>query len=379
MSYYPLPPEILDLIADLLHDEPAALKECCVASKSWVPRTRKHLFAHVEFHTPNSVEVWKETFPDPSNSPARHTRSLSIRGFPVATAAGADIGGWIRTFNRVVHLRLECPYEEDHQVSLTPFHGLSPDIKSLYLTCTYPAAFDLVCSFPLLEDLEFDPFSHGSDAFEWDAPPTSPKLTGFLNLGVPWGVVVRQLLDFPNGLHFAKIMVWCFTVTDIKSITDLVSRCSATLKSFTVYYCFSGASTLLLRLFGTSSLPADVVTLDLSETTKLEDVEFRCSEPNVRSITMALQTAKFESLQRITILADATTFANPIEETICQEWQDLDRLLAQLWTSHSVCPKVTFKKIKGWGGFRDVPPSLLPELTRRGVVDVVEYGTTDNY
>ena len=44
-----LPPEILDLIIDHLHDEPATLKTCCVVSKSWVPRTRKHLFALVEF------------------------------------------------------------------------------------------------------------------------------------------------------------------------------------------------------------------------------------------------------------------------------------------------------------------------------------------
>ena len=29
-----LPPEILDYILDLLHDEPEALKECCLVSKS---------------------------------------------------------------------------------------------------------------------------------------------------------------------------------------------------------------------------------------------------------------------------------------------------------------------------------------------------------
>ncbi|KAF9645264.1 hypothetical protein BDM02DRAFT_3073690, partial [Thelephora ganbajun] len=44
-----LPPEILDYIVDLLHDEPETLKQCCLVSKSWVSRTRKHLFANVEF------------------------------------------------------------------------------------------------------------------------------------------------------------------------------------------------------------------------------------------------------------------------------------------------------------------------------------------
>ena len=243
-----LPPELLDFIADYLHDELAALRTCCVVSKSWVPRTRKHLFAHVEFHTVNSpVQLWKKAFPDPSNSPARHTSSLSFRGFPVVAAADADVGGWIHTFNRVIHLRLECLHEEDHRVSLIPFHGLSPAIRSLYLACTHPAVFDLICSFPLLEDLAFEPFVDMSDNHGWNAPPTSPKLTGSLDLGIPKGghnhSTVRRLLGFPDGLRFAKITVWCFTVTDVESAMDLVSRCSDTLESLSVGYYVSGVFT----------------------------------------------------------------------------------------------------------------------------------------
>ncbi|KAF9789198.1 hypothetical protein BJ322DRAFT_1000595, partial [Thelephora terrestris] len=45
-----LPPEILDLVTDNLSDEPSTLKACCLVSKSWVPRTRKHLFASVKFN-----------------------------------------------------------------------------------------------------------------------------------------------------------------------------------------------------------------------------------------------------------------------------------------------------------------------------------------
>ena len=48
------PPEIVDLIIDHLHDQPATFKTCCVVSKSWVPRTRKQLFSHVEFHDSKS-------------------------------------------------------------------------------------------------------------------------------------------------------------------------------------------------------------------------------------------------------------------------------------------------------------------------------------
>ena len=75
------PPEILDLIVDNLHDEPTTLEACCLACESWIPRTRYHLFAGVEFNSQApSVQSWIRAFPDPSNSPTHYTRKLSICG-----------------------------------------------------------------------------------------------------------------------------------------------------------------------------------------------------------------------------------------------------------------------------------------------------------
>ena len=117
----PLPPEILDLIVNHLRDDPTTLKACCVVSKSWIYRTRTHLFANTEFHAPKShIELWKKTIPDPSNSPAYHTRRLLIRGFLTVTAADANVGGWIRTFHNLVHLHLESLNWEE-RVPLIPF------------------------------------------------------------------------------------------------------------------------------------------------------------------------------------------------------------------------------------------------------------------
>ena len=120
-----LPPEILDLIVDHLHYEPAALKACYVVSKSWIPRARKHLFAHVEFEAYN-LERWRKTFPDPSNSPAHHTRSLSILYPLKVTAEGTDVGGWIRTFRNVEHLELSSLIP----ATFIPFHELWPTLRS---------------------------------------------------------------------------------------------------------------------------------------------------------------------------------------------------------------------------------------------------------
>ena len=158
-----LPPEILDLITDHLRDEPTALKACCVVSKSWIHRTRKHLFAHVEFNAQKShIKLWKKTYPDPSNSPAHHTRSLSICGIPLIPAADIDVGDWIHTFHNLVHLHLESIGCEGRPVSLVPFHGLSPTLRSLSLRAISSEVLDLICSFPLLEDLALASLSPGS-------------------------------------------------------------------------------------------------------------------------------------------------------------------------------------------------------------------------
>jgi hypothetical protein len=231
-----LPPEILDLIVDHLHEESAALKACCIVSKSWIHRTRTHLFASIEFHAPEShIELWKKTFPDPSNSPAHHTRHLLIRGLSTVTAADANAGGWIRTFHNLVHLHLESHYWMEPD-SLIPFYGLSPTLRSLRLIHTHPEVLGIICSFPLLEDLALA--SHSQEDDTRNTPPISPKLTGSLNLNIFQGIspIVRQLLNLPGGLHFAKITVWGIDA-DAKPTVNLVSRCSDTLESLSIDVC----------------------------------------------------------------------------------------------------------------------------------------------
>ena len=47
---------------------------------------------------------------------------------------------------------------------------------------------------------------------------------------------------------------------------------------------------------------------------------------------------------------------------------DLDRLLVQFWDSRSIRPKVVTEK----KGKRDWAGYLLPEITKRGIIDLVE-------
>jgi len=241
-----LPLEILDCIVDLLHDKPETLKQCCLVSKSWVPRTRKHLFACIKFSTERDLEAWKKTFPDPASSPAYHTRTLSIRCIHVVTAADAEEGGWIQAFSHVVQLEVWGGYSnpDGSEVSLVPFHNFSPALKSLRvvsIATSHSQMFNLVCSLPLLEDLYV--MDYRRDRKDRDGtvfqPSNSPALIGTLGLYLTQGMehVTRRLLGLPNGLRFRKLVWTLFREEDIPRTVALVVGCHDTLEYVDINCC----------------------------------------------------------------------------------------------------------------------------------------------
>jgi hypothetical protein len=253
MSDLRLPAEILDYVVDHLHDTQDALRNCCLVSKSWVPRARKHLFADIKFYA-KSLQSWKETFPDPSTSPARYAKKLLIVHPQVVTAADAEPGGWIGGFSRVVHFKVFSSIYDSSKLSFAPFHGFSPAIKSLsVIISALPASwiFNLILSFPLLEDLSV--FVHdnrsGDDAGADEMPTaqsSTPRvLTGSLNLCVLGGGIgpfTRRLLSLPGGIHFRKLSWTWFREEGLSPIMELVEACSHTLESLDITCNLAGTS-----------------------------------------------------------------------------------------------------------------------------------------
>jgi hypothetical protein len=252
MSHPRLPAELLDYVVDHLHDTQDALKNCCLVSKSWVPRTRKHLFAGVWLRTPMHLRLWKRTFPDPSTSPARYTKELLINRPQIVTAADAEPGGCIRGFSRVEQLAMGTPATDFNfrqpTTPLVPFHGFSPAMKSLrlaFLSFPLPQIFNLILSFPLLEDLAVLVFRQAwpgsDDDFGVDEMPTAqlsalPVFTGSLELHLLGGMkpFTRRLLSLPGGIHFRELNLTWFCEEDLSLITALVKGCSHTLESLNV-------------------------------------------------------------------------------------------------------------------------------------------------
>ena len=362
----PLPPEIFDLIIDHLHDEPATLKACCLVSKSWVARSRTHIFAQVTFDpTGSSVRSWMKAFPDPSSSPAHHTRSLRIHNLGTLPA---NICAWICSFRHIQELSVDhIGWEEPRGFSYVPLHGLSHTLKSLHLSTsldtTTTEVMYLICSFPLLEDLSLHS-THEGDTDRWAVRQTLPKLSGSLRLKGKNRSIIRQLLELPGGLHFSEIRVLCRVVeVDSGAITDLISRCSGTLETLSLEYRALGTSALVSTV--DQSLIMHPVTsmapspLDLSNATKLKYLIFRWSIPGVQWITITLRTARSKILRRIAIFLRKALFIP--EEGTLREWHELDHLLVQLWTSRSILPRILYKHTE-----EGLVTRLLPELARKG-------------
>ena len=251
-----LPPEILDLIIGLLCDQPKTLERCCLVSRSWVPRTRRHLFSSIEFGYSGDLGLWKGAFPDPENSPAYHTRTLRMFCPDLVTGVDTEEGGWIRAFSRIVRLEVWSHPGNSPQsdVSLTPFHTFSPTLKSLRIVSTNSSCsqiFTLVRSLPLLEDLCV--IDEGMDKSDDETtnlqPSTSPALTGSLELDLPYGMegTARRLFDLPNGLHFRRFVCIRCVEEDLRWIMGLVKRCSDTLEYIDIRCYLSGTFLRLLQ------------------------------------------------------------------------------------------------------------------------------------
>jgi hypothetical protein len=134
--------------------------------------------------------------------------------------------------------------DDVNQISFTQLRGFSPVLKLLFLvysSAPHSEIFDLICSFPSLEDLALVSLAENEMEGEWTSPPTSPKLTGELVMRMWSGIRsdVRRLLDLPGGLHFSSISTTS-PIRDAESMADLVSRCSDTLKFLSISYYSPG-------------------------------------------------------------------------------------------------------------------------------------------
>jgi len=202
---------------------------------------------HIAFRSPSELQSWKKTFPDVANSPGYHACTLFVGCVQLVTASDGEEGGWVRAFSGIQRLGLDGGDRHNgglraSEVSLSPFRGISPTLKSLRLgpiLLPYPGLLDLLLSFPLLENLSlrsYEDHDRLPDSPQTVITSASPPLTGSLAfcLDREAGDVARELLDLPNGLHLQNLALWRHRDTDFWWIAAFVKRCSHTLESLDV-------------------------------------------------------------------------------------------------------------------------------------------------
>jgi len=125
-------------------------------------------------------------------------------------------------------------------------------------------------------------------------------------------------------------------------------------------------------------------SLDYSKATKLEDASFRPRSLSVAWVITALQTitSRHRDLRQISIHApwslnntDADAIAEQTVE-VTGQLLELDRLLVHFWESRSVRPRVVCAMLEeGDQRMKYCVRYLLPEITKRGIVDLIDqYG-----
>ena len=387
-----LPCERLDHIVGLLHDGQTSLMNCCLVSKSWVPRIRRHLFADIHLLSGKSQRLWKKTFRDPSTSPACYTKTLLVGSSKTLTDADAEGNGWIGDFSRVVHFTTVGPDAVSFKKGtvLFPFHGFSPFLKSLRVhraTFSSSQLFDPILSFPLLEDLSItDCYCDVGDSGDSDEvsttiqPSSSPVFTGSLELSLRGATrAVHWLLSLPGGIHFRKLTLRWSCEEDISLGAALVEKCSHILESLDIA-CNSTCGTSIKHLCprgrGLPLFAVDLMSVpfDLSQATKLEYVGFRPVSLRIGWITRALRaiTDEHQALRRILVVLDVPIFWNSPHirktEGLFEQWLDLDRILVHLLDSFSIRANVRWVVGKSIGIVADSVEDFLPEMTRRGMV-----------
>ena len=264
-------------------------------------------------------------------------------------------------------------------------------LKSLYTALgalSISQLFKLICSLPLLEDLKIRVFvACGNDGDgAASEPSTSPPLTGTLELQLIGEIepVARRLLVLPNGLRFREFeCVWKLP-DDPRWITALVERCAETLECFYIRCKVSGKFHSLNHcdrvsngLIVFAARDAGVSSINLSKATSLGEVGFRLLDPSDvwAGSTLKTLTPNHKDLRRISIHMTIPEHANLqriFNIDICNLWTDLDRTLIQLWESNAILTRVTYAAGGEKTEARRFVEQLLPEMTRRGIVELVD-------
>ena len=235
----PVPQELVERMIDLLRSDIGALQACCLVNKTWVSRSRYHLFYQVEILDDTQLHYWISTFPYPVSNVAGFVRHLHI-----ARPRMLDVSEFsLEQFTDLEYFSLgdiPDPTTRLEVAAMANILLLPTPLRSIRLCLERIRAWDissLFQRFHSLEDLSL--LCHVicsqrgiEDTITLEA---SPKLRGELKIITKNDLTLFAALleSLPNGMHFTRASI-AIPLEQPRTINTLLQPLAHTLTSLSI-------------------------------------------------------------------------------------------------------------------------------------------------
>ncbi|KAG7091167.1 hypothetical protein E1B28_010219 [Marasmius oreades] len=276
LPFFPL--ELCEAVIDHCHDIRPSLSACSLVSRSWLPRSRSHLFASGITLTANNIRTFCSLMDSQYCTMAPFIRSSVI--FLIRVSSFLQLESLLKTVEqafisnrlRISSITLVCiPHQLLHTSQLV---ALASTLTSLSLIGTLwydekesfslkaRRILDFVISFPSLETLEigyetpgrivpYTPLVSVSDCPRLSLPRLKRLQLGDIpyNAFLPW-FLVPGAVDFPN-LRFLSFFMGHTTLNvEPHLIQELLDRiCAPTVETLSFWYLWESLPDLDLGAF----------------------------------------------------------------------------------------------------------------------------------
>jgi len=252
-----LPQELVEDVVDCLSDDRPALEACSLVAKTWLPRSRHHLFNRVSLNSKNAKKWCYAIRPGP-DGPSNLVRKLILQqtqGYRwLETKSLDDISNHFSSFRRVEDLSITWldlgHFELGSLARHFGHHGSSlRSLRLSYLCADFSALISFLQLFPNLQDI----LIHTPDLCD-DGPPLrisrmDPPFHGFLTL-LSFDSTSSPFLSHLAGLdlRFSFISAYDCNFSSGLPLTRLLESSSSSLRSLELEYAtFRGYSVSIHR------------------------------------------------------------------------------------------------------------------------------------
>lgn len=240
-----IPQELVDKLIDELVDDAKSLRTCCLISRRWVGRSRRHLFRLLTFPRTDKFTSYRNMFPI-DHSVNSHVRALVIAQVPYS---GLEHFKAFRGLESLILVDIvNRPMEGQDTIGfLAEGFGATLSIKSLKLIqwrVSPTTLMEFICRFPSLKELIIQRMDFLCGLPRWKLPSRFPRFTGRLdfvdrNGHDAVGRFLRLLSRLP--LAFREISIETVSSGAPDPIITILEKCSPVLVNASLrYICLPG-------------------------------------------------------------------------------------------------------------------------------------------